>query len=35
MERGRHLGEDLFIVAAGFALAGLGLTIGGVLEVEK
>lgn len=31
MERGRHLGENLFIVAAVFALTGLGLTIGGLL----
>lgn len=30
MARGRHLGENLFIVAAVFALAGLALTIGGL-----
>ncbi len=31
MERGRRLGENLYLVAAVFALAGLGLTIGGRL----
>jgi len=31
MERGRHQGEGLFIVAAVFALTGLGLTFGGLL----
>ncbi len=30
MARGQHLGENLFVVAAVFALAGLGITIGGV-----
>lgn len=31
MAQGRHLGEKLFILAAAFALLGLGLTIGGFL----
>ena len=31
MERGRHLGENLFVVAAVLALTGLALTIGGLL----
>lgn len=31
MERSRHLGENLFVVAAVLALTGLGLTIGGLI----